>query len=398
MSHPLPDAAEATIRPAPAGDLGPRVLGDIGDAAAGPTLILVGGIHGNEPAGVEAIRGLFARLDRDRCPLTGRLLGVVGNRAALAAGQRFLSEDLNRIWRPARLDAVRSSMEGLRTEELELAELDEVLRDAVDAARGPACLLDLHTTSGPGPAFSVLHDTLSNRRFALALPVPITLGLEEELNGTLTDHMTEMGVVALSLEAGQHEEAKAVDRARAAFWIALDVAKLLPERYRSELQAARDFLDAEERGLPQAIEVRYRYAIPAEGGYRTDPGYRSFQPVEAGDIIGRQDGQPVATPISGLLLMPLYQPQGEDGFFVARRVRPVWLRLSTLLRRWRLERILTWLPGVQPVDGRPGTLLVNRMVARWLALQLFHLLGYRRREHSDSHLLMERRVEPERRA
>ena len=87
---------------------------------------------------------------------------------------------------------------------------------------------------------------------------------------------------------------------------------------------------------------------------------------------------PVTAPQSGLLLMPLYQRQGDDGFFIVRKVAPAWLKLSTVLRRLRLERGLHLLPGVRRHPELAGSFLVDRRVARFLALDLFHLLGFRR--------------------
>ncbi len=395
MSHPLPNLSPAPTPAAPGKEIWPRILGDIGDPTDGPTLIVIGGLHGNEPAGVKALQRFFARLEADGSSIAGRVIGLSGNRRALAMGRRFLSLDLNRIWRPERLQKVRSVQGGLQDEEAEMAALDAILAECIGLARGPACVVDLHTTSGPGPAFTVLHDTLMNRRFARALRIPLALGLEEELNGTLSDHLTDQGVIALTVETGQHDDHRSIDRAQAALWIVLDVAGLLPERYRRETEGARRQLERETRGLPAAVEVRFRHAIGAGGEYRTNPGFSSFGQVREGQIVGTQDGRPVSAPMSGLLLMPLYQEQGNDGFFVTRPIRSMWMSLSTLLRRMRVERILTRLPGIRAVEEKPGTLLVNRRVARWLALQLFHLLGYRRREHSRSHLVMERRVEPE---
>ncbi len=375
-------------------DLESRILGDCGDPAAGPTLVAIGGLHGNEPAGVLALRRIFARLADEGCAPAGRLLGLAGNREALRQGRRFLDEDLNRIWSDERLESVRSSREGRGSEDRELMELDEHLERALEEASGPAFVLDLHTTSGPGPAFSVLHDTLMNRRFARALRIPIALGLEEELNGTLTDHLTSEGFVALTVETGQHQEPESVDRAEAALWVVMDVAGCLPAGYEREAREAARRLAEEGRGLPRVVEVRYREAIGSSADYSTRPGLRSFQGVSAGQLLADRNGSPVAAPLSGLLLMPLYQKLGDDGFFIARPVHRAWMALSTALRRLRLERWLGRLPGIRAVDAESVSFLVDRRVARWLALELFHLLGFRRREHSSTHLLMERRIEP----
>ena len=333
-------------------------------------------------------------MQADDCQPNGRLVGLAGNRSALAQGKRFIDRDLNRIWHGEHLERVRKGDEIDSAEDYEVAELDAVFRRTLAEAQGVSFVLDIHTTSGPGPAFSVLHDTLPNRRFARAMPIPIALGLEEELNGTLTDHFTELGTVSLSVETGQHEDPCSADRAEAAIWIAMDVAGMLPECYEALLEEARALLILEGRNLPEAVEVRYRHGIAEGVHFAMRPGYRSFQPIAAGHVMADEEGRPVASPMSGVLLMPLYQEQGDDGFFVTSPVRSLWLDVSTTLRRARADRWLGVLPGVRRVSGPTNTFLVNRRVARWVARQVFHLLGYRRRDHSPTHLVMEKRPEP----
>ncbi|MCZ6725896.1 MAG: succinylglutamate desuccinylase/aspartoacylase family protein [Acidobacteria bacterium] len=371
------------------------MLGEVGRAADGPTLIVIGGLHGNEPAGVEGLQQIFDRLRDDACNLPGRLVGLTGNRAALEVRQRFIDKDLNRVWLREHLQLVRSGMALDTAEDHEAAELDTVFRRVLAEAQGITFVLDVHTTSGPGPAFSVLHDTLPNRRFARAMSLPIALGLEEELNGTLTDYFTELGALTLSVEAGQHDDPHSVDRTAAAIWIAMDVAGLMPECYEADLEAARSLLELEGRGLPEAVEVRYRHPIPFGVHFDMDPGFESFQRVTAGEPVGSEEGRSVGSPMTGLMLMPLYQEQGEEGFFITSPVRSLWLDVSTALRRLGIERWLSALPGVRQMPQEPGTYLVNRRAARFVARQIFHLLGYRRRDYSATHLVMEKRPEPE---
>ena len=86
----------------------------------------------------------------------------------------------------------------------------------------------------------------------------------------------------------------------------------------------------------------------------------------------------VRAPEGGRVLMPLYQEQGEDGFYVVREFEPFWLRVSEVLRRIRAGRFAHWLPGVRKHPDREHVLIVNRKVARWYALEILHLLGYRK--------------------
>jgi hypothetical protein len=157
--------------------------------------------------------------------------------------------------------------------------------------------------------------------------------------------------------------------------------------------AARRLLAAGASGLPRVTEVVYRHPVAAGDGFAMAPGFLGFDPVRAGQAVARDRGGPVTTPRRGRLLMPLYQSQGEDGYFLVRAVHPAWLRLSAALRRLRLERWLHLLPGVRRHPERPGAFVVDRKVARWLALEVFHLLGFRR-HGAGRELVVSRRADP----
>ena len=75
-----------------------HVLGRLTSTEAGPTLVVMVGIHGNERAGVEGAKRVLARLAREKPPLAGDLIVLAGNLPALARGTRFIDLDLNRQW------------------------------------------------------------------------------------------------------------------------------------------------------------------------------------------------------------------------------------------------------------------------------------------------------------
>ena len=94
---------------------------------------------------------------------------------------------------------------------------------------------------------------------------------------------------------------------------------------------------------------------------------------------------------TGMVLLPLYQALGDDGFFLGRQVKRFWLRLSALLRRLRLGDYVHLLPGVRREPGDDRVLVVNTRIARIVPLQIFHLLGFRKRRWSDECLVVSRR-------
>jgi predicted deacylase len=372
--------------------LRPRVLGRVRGERAGPTLICIGALHGNEPAGVEGMRRVLTRLRERATHLTGEFVALIGNRVALAEGRRFVDRDLNRAWTFERLERLRGQgrLNG-QTEDREQVELLEAIEAAAADARGPLYVLDLHTTSGHGGPFSTFGDTLPNRDFAAHIPVPMILGLEELVDGTLLAFLGSHGMVAVVLECGQHEEPRAADRAEAGSWLAIAAAGLLPEDRMPEAGRSRKLLAGESRRLPGVLEMRYRHDIGPTDGFRMDPGYENFQPVVAGQVVARDARGPVHVAMDARILMPLYQTQGEDGFFLIREFHPLWLRASTILRRLRVDRVAHWLPGVRRDPSLPDALVVDKRVARWGALQLFHLLGFRKLEDAGTRLVMRRR-------
>ena len=90
-------------------------------------------------------------------------------------------------------------------------------------------------------------------------------------------------------------------------------------------------------------------------------------------------------------MLPRYQDQGDDGFFISRDVRPLWLGFSAMVRRLGIERFLPLLPGVQRVDGSWRQLRVDRRKALFAVRQIFHLCGYRRYKEDPGGFVFVRR-------
>lgn len=367
-----------------------RVLGSVVGPNPGPTLVGVGGLHGNEPAGVIALQRVLAVLSEQPHRVRGEFVALAGNLRALAERRRFIDRDLNRAWTSDRTQALRVGQLNAESEDQEHLELLAAFDEVRARARGPVCIVDYHTTSGPGGVFTTVSDRLPNREFAMAIPVPLVLGLEELVDGTLMDFLDREGLVAMSFESGQHTEAAAVDRAIHGTWLSLAHAGLI-EAGRDEVRDAHAALASEFAHLPPVVEMRYRHGLEESTGFEMLEGYESFQQIRADELLGHDDDGDVRAARRGRILMPLYQVQGDDGFFIVRDFNAFWLRVSSRMREWRLDRYVHLLPGVSKVEARPGALYVNRRVARWYALELLHLLGYRRMLEAGKRLIVIKR-------
>ena len=314
---------------------GDGLIGWVEGASEGPLLLCFGGVHGNEPAGVRALEAMVDTVRARSGVLAGDFVAVVGNRPALAAGQRFIAYDLNRAWTPEHLGALAYGRDAGSTdgavgsnnsrragkpagEDLEVLRLQGVLAEVAARRRGPVYVLDLHSTSGRGGTFTSTDDRRGHRTFAREIPLPMVLGLDDHLRGTLLSHLNRLGYTTALCECGQHEEAQAATRAVAAIWLAIRAAGLLGDSEAPEARRAFEMLRNSTSHLPGHLETVYRHPVEEGDLYTTRPGWRNFQRVRAGEVVGDDRNGEVAAPCSGMLLMPLYQRLGDDGFFVVR--------------------------------------------------------------------------------
>jgi predicted deacylase len=377
----------------PAANDFPRELGTYGGQKPGPLIICIGGMHGNEPAGVLSARRVLQQLGSCSPDFNGKLVAMVGNRAALAHGCRYISEDFNRMWLPQRLAALSSeaAQSDLNTEERECRELLTALGATLADHRGPIVFLDLHTTSADGIPFAIAADTLLNRRLALSIPAPLILGLEEQLDGTTLNYMNDRGYAAVGFEGGQNDAPSSIEHNEAALWTILVATGCLRQDSLPQAANSRAVLAARTHGVPRVLEVRYRHAIEPRDEFVMEPGFVSFQRVTRGEVLAHDRHGAVTARESARILLPLYQSQGSDGFFLVREISPRWLYVSALMRQMRMERVLPILPGIRRDPRRPDTLIVDPKVARWLAIDFFHLLGYRRRRSENGKIIVSRR-------
>jgi succinylglutamate desuccinylase len=371
--------------------VGRRELGRVDRGRVGPTLLVVAGIHGNEPAGVSAVARVLGRLRELDLALDGRLVALAGNPPALGLGQRYIARDLNRQWTAAaiaRLVARDPATDS--SEDREQRALLQSFREVIDTARGPVVFVDLHTSSADGPPFLCFADTIANRRVGFATRVPIILGIEETLDGAALEWFSERGIVSLAIEGGRHDHPDTVGNHEAVLWLLLEHLGLL-RRGEVDMTPHVAHLERATAGVPSIVEILYRHAIAQSDEFRMLPGFTNFQPVAKGQVLAHDRRGEIRAKRPCRVMLPLYQALGDDGFFLARDVRPIWLGVASWLRTLGLQRIVHWLPGVRRDPGDPHTILVNPAVARWFVTEIFHLLGFRRERRCGDQLAFTRR-------
>lgn len=307
-----------------------RIVGRVRSSEPGPTLMAVAGIHGNEPASVLAARRVFAQLEAENLPLRGEFTVLAGNLAALRQGERGIARDLNRGWTRSKLEALPRGLPGLAAvtarspapEDHEQRDLFDTIETVRRDARGPVTFVDLHTTSAPGIPFAMVCNAPEQRAFAEQFALPLIMGLLELVDSTLLEFMRSEGCVTFGVEAGQNEAESSVDHHEAVLWQALVSAGIAHAMDVPDLAFHRRRLVDACGHTPHVTEVEHRHSISPEDGFCMEPGFGNIQRVQEGQLLARDHTGEIRAPRNCVLLMPLYQTQGDDGFFLGRELGP----------------------------------------------------------------------------
>lgn len=304
-----------------------REWGVYDEGIRGPLILVIGGMHGNEIAGVKAIDYVLKMLEvehitRPDFRFHGRFVGLAGNLEALRRGIRFVDQDLNRIWDPERIERLRGKETSFAfAEEHELQSLHRAIeREVLNYQPEQLVILDLHTTSADGGCFIIPADNERSLRHAIDLQVPVVCGLLGNLRHTCLGYLDSnpwgIPAIALSFESGRHEDPASIYRAIAGIINSMRSLGCIRE---SDVESRHnELLQAQSAGHPRVTHLVYRHPVAQEDQFVMEPGWHNFQRVKEGDLLAQSNGIPLYAPDDSFVLMPLYQRKGSDGYFLVR--------------------------------------------------------------------------------
>ena len=302
-----------------------RIIGRYTGQIHGTLMIAFGAMHGNEPAGVKALQSIFAALqneplDNPSFRFKGRLLGVIGNIKAYKKGVRFIEKDLNRQWTSKNIAFVkRTPLEQLEPELQELKSLLELVEQEIsDYKPTRIVILDLHTTTADGGIFTLPAQDIDSEGIALELHAPVITGLLEGIAGTTLHYFVQENfdtkISAVTFESGQHDEPLSVNRAIAAITNCLRTINCVRQQ---DVENKHDKILIEfSAKLPRKSKLMYVHSINSDDNFVMHPGFKNFDAVKKGQLLAHDNAGEIKAKNNGRILMPLYQKQGEDGFFI----------------------------------------------------------------------------------
>ncbi|MDT0690476.1 succinylglutamate desuccinylase/aspartoacylase family protein [Salegentibacter sp. F188] len=294
----------------------PRIIGKYTSGKEGPLLFVTGGIHGNEPSGVKALERVFSELEKTRPEIKGTIVGVAGNKMALNENKRYIDEDLNRTWIEENVkEGKKDSHE--KKEMFEIIELLEKFSEEVFTKR---YFLDCHTTSSASLPYVSVQEVNDNDEWAHKFPTYIIRGFSDIITGDIDHYLSRIGMTGFVFEAGQHTDERSVENHEGVIWLALkEACGLNLEKISTYPDCVNRF--AEKNAPPQkTFEIIHRHGLEDGDIFEMQPGYENFQKIEKGELLAKQNGNEVKSEWDAYIFMPLYQAQGNDGFFVVQEV------------------------------------------------------------------------------
>jgi hypothetical protein len=366
-----------------------RTIGKIEGEDNNKSIVFFAGIHGNEPAGIIALERVLTYIRENKIPFYGNFSALQGNLPALKENKRYLDKDLNRIWYTKYNDARLPSNDISEFQEKE--ELKEYIDDFLEESTGYVYFFDLHTTSSHSVPFVSISDTLKNREIIEEVPVPIVLGLEEQMEGTLFSFFSELGIPMALFEAGQHDSMASVDNNEAFIWLMLAKLGFVNQDDIKDFHYYYETLAKESVYRKQIFQLKYRHPLNETDDFKMNLGYVNFQPISKHQMLAVDRNGEVKAPMRGRIFMPLYQQQGSEGFFIIEEIKKFWLEVSERFRRLGIDRFMHLLPGVRKDKTLPECFVVNRHISAFFVLDFFHLLGYRKVIRRDNKFIVKRR-------
>lgn len=258
---------------------------------AGPTSVILAGIHGNETCGIQAFQEIIPSLKIDR----GEVWFGYGNPKAIEQSIRFTDANLNRMFK---LDTELTTQEK-QSYEYGRAQIIKEYLDKADA------LLDIHASNTQGSKPFVICESNANQ-IVSQLPFDLVVSGFDQIQPGGTDHyMNRIGKVGISIECGYAGDPESTKKATESILAFL---------------ASQGHISKELVSQQQEKLVIYQLYQTQSDTFILSQIFSDFQEITANEIIGIDGDLEITAPEDSLILFARNRSKvDEEGFILIKK-------------------------------------------------------------------------------
>jgi len=281
------------------------------------TIIFIAAIHGNENSGVIALKKFFKDISKLNIKINGTIIGLIGNLHALQNNSRYIDHDMNRMWTQKEID---SQSKQHISEKKELLILHNLIEKIISLKKKKnICIIDLHNTSSPSGVFTIVNNK-KEEKLAQYLNIPVIKDLFSKVKGSLASYYNARNVTSIVFEGGSIGDPASINNHEAGIWKILEKKEFIsnnsiPEKVLKNYQNMINFSNK----IKGNYSVKHIHKIKKNDNFLMYPNMQNFETIQKGQVIGEDENGPIKSPKTGHLLMPLYQEQGEEGFYIIQK-------------------------------------------------------------------------------
>ncbi|MBI5306654.1 succinylglutamate desuccinylase/aspartoacylase family protein [Candidatus Wolfebacteria bacterium] len=256
----------------------------------GPTVILIAGIHGNEPAGILA----FEKLKKIKL-FYGKIYFIFGNLLAIKNKKRFIDADLNRLF---------ISKNQLTKKQIKSREYNRS-RKIMRFLKKADVLLDIHSTSKKSPPFIICEQNAN--KIVSYFPFKIRCyGFGGIQTGSTDNYMNQNNKIGICIECGQHNDKNVSQRAINCVQILLNCLKMIK----------REKLKIKKQTIYKASEIY----ITKTDEFKLVKKFNNFEKISKRQLIALDGAKKIISQKDQIIIFAKDCKKNEEGFVFLKKL------------------------------------------------------------------------------
>jgi len=146
----------------------------------------------------------------------------------------------------------------------------------------------------------------------IAIKIPIITKLFSKVKGSFSQYYNSKNISTIVFEGGAIGDPASIYNHEMGIFRILEKIKIIKK------EDVPDFIGKKitTNNDNNTYKVKYIHQISENDNFLMKPNVTNFQVIKKGEILGYDNNGDVLSPFDGKILMPLYQEQGNEGFYI----------------------------------------------------------------------------------